>query len=64
MTDIKTTRKPASGPTTMQIWAENIRKADAITLHMANQIGRMLTRTDAMNTLIAREYAAIQDAKK
>lgn len=60
MADLKTNRKPAVGPTTMQVWADHIPMANAITLHYANKAGRPMTRTEAINNLIAREYAAIQ----
>lgn len=61
MTTTKST-KPAVGPTTMQVWADRIPMADAITLHYANKAGRPMTRSYAINELIAREYAAIQAA--
>ncbi|MNG74674.1 hypothetical protein D3C77_243820 [compost metagenome] len=60
MADLKTNRKPAIGPTTMQVWADHIPMADAITLYYINKAGRVMTRTEAINNLIAREYAAIQ----
>ncbi|MOA65019.1 hypothetical protein D3C78_1912540 [compost metagenome] len=44
----------------MQVWADHIPMADAITLHYINKAGRVMTRTEAINNLIAREYAAIQ----
>ncbi|MNE05950.1 hypothetical protein D3C80_985250 [compost metagenome] len=44
----------------MQVWADHIPMADAITLYYINKAGRVMTRTEAINNLIAREYAAIQ----
>lgn len=46
--------------TSVMMYADTIQMADAVAVHMANKVGRPMTRTEMVNALIHREYEAIK----
>ncbi|NDO83174.1 hypothetical protein CJP72_21095 [Citrobacter sp. NCU1] len=49
--------------TSVVLWPETTPKADIMTLHLSTEAGRLLTRTEAINLLIERAAASINQSE-